>query len=86
MRQEISLSTVGRWLNGNGVWLARLTSNKNRLVYMLSVIGLLTWLVAFIRMAYLSGPNWLVNDLGVVGAVLLLFAVIFAFSWKDSKD
>jgi len=50
------------------------------------VIGLLTWLVAFIRMAYLSGPNWLVNDLGVIGAVLLLLAVIFAWVWKDSKD
>jgi membrane protein DedA with SNARE-associated domain len=63
-----------------------LTSQKNRLVYTLAVIGLLTWLVAFIRMAYLSGPNWLVNDLGVIGAVLLLLAVIFAWVWKDSKD
>ncbi|MGD0146683.1 MAG: hypothetical protein ABSB53_07525 [Nitrososphaerales archaeon] len=63
-----------------------MTSQKNRLVYTLAVIGLLTWLVAFIRMAYLSGPNWLVNDLGVIGAVLLLLAVIFAWVWKDSKD
>ena len=55
-------------------------------MYTLAVIGLLTWLVAFIRMAYLSGPNWLVNDLGVIGAVLLLLAVIFAWVWKDSKD
>jgi formate hydrogenlyase subunit 3/multisubunit Na+/H+ antiporter MnhD subunit len=51
----------------------------------LVVVGLLTWLVAFIRIAYLSGPTWLADDLWVLGAVLLLSGVIVAWFWKDSR-
>ena len=49
------------------------------------VVGLLTWLVAFIREAYLSGPTWLADDLWVLGAVLLLAGIVVAWFWKDSK-
>lgn len=52
---------------------------------MVVVIGLLTWLVAFIRAALLSGPSWLVDDLLVGGAVILLAAIILWRFWKDSK-
>ena len=50
----------------------------------LGVIGLLTWLVALIRVAFLSGPTWLADDLWVLGAVLLLAAVLIAWFWNDS--
>jgi len=62
-----------------------LTSRKKRAVRIIGVIGLLTWLVAFIRIAFLSGPTWLADDLWALGAVLLLTAVILWRSWKDSK-
>ncbi|MGD0397212.1 MAG: hypothetical protein ABSB26_09970 [Nitrososphaerales archaeon] len=62
-----------------------MTSRKKRAVRIIGVIGLLTWLVAFIRIAFLSGPTWLADDLWALGAVLLLTAVILWRSWKDSK-
>lgn len=62
-----------------------MTSHRNRVLRWLGVMGLLIWLVAFIRAAFLSGPNWLVDDLLVAGAVFLLVAIIVWWFWKDSK-
>jgi hypothetical protein len=62
-----------------------MTSHRNRVLRGLGVIGLLIWLVAFIRAAFLSGPNWLVEVLLVAGAVFLLAAIILWWFWKDSK-
>ncbi len=85
-RKEADSSFLGTWLNELGGWLEELVSPRNRFVYALGIIGLLTWLVGLIRIEYLSGPGWLVNDLGVMGAVFLIVAVVFWFSWKDSNS
>jgi hypothetical protein len=55
-------------------------------VRLLGVIGLLTLLVAFIRTVYPLGIDWLITDLWVGGAILVVLAILLAWFWKDSKN
>ena len=63
----------------------RLASGRKRIAYGLSVAGLITLLVAFIRTEVLSTDAWLITVLWVGGAIMVLVALVLARFWKDSK-
>jgi hypothetical protein len=57
---------------------------KNRVVFWLVTVGILCWVVVFVRIAFLSvAAGYLEYGIVLLGAVLIILA---AALWKTSKS